>query len=80
MSTQSRFVLFPKAPNSFFLNLDLAENEQDRDPVGGTDLHQGVGQVDGLRGRGGRGRGRLEDQSPSLARRLFVSLSLVQYL
>ena len=42
-----------------FLNFDLAEDEQDRDPVGGTDLHQGVGQVDGLRGRGGRGRGRL---------------------
>ena len=45
----------------------LAENEQDRDPVGGTDLHQGVGEADGLCGRGGGGGGRLQDRSPSLA-------------
>ena len=57
-----------------FLNFDLAENEQDRDPVGGTDLHQGLGQADGLGGRGGRGRGRLQDQSPSLARRCCLSI------
>ena len=51
-----------------FLNLIFfAEDEQDRDAVGGADVHQGLGEADGLRGGGGGRRDGFEDQSSQLA-------------
>ena len=50
-----------------FLNLIFAEDEQDRDSVGGADVHQGLGEADGLRGGGGGRRDGFEDQSSQLA-------------
>ena len=51
-----------------FLNLIFfAEDEQDRDSVGGADVHQGLGEADGLRSGGGGRRDGFEDQSSQLA-------------
>ena len=53
--------------NTVFWTWFFAEDEQDRDSVGGADVHQGLGEADGLRGgRGGRRDG-FEDQSSQLA-------------
>ena len=66
-STLSRCVYTFSTINTVFSTWFFAEDEQDRDAVGGADIHQGLGEADGLRGGGGGRRDGFEDQSSQLA-------------